>query len=84
MSHLPRTGIGDIRVISYAAPGQLRGESIPREVGDGVYEATATLSRAGAWYFYVVVPSLGVKHTDLPFHSVVAVAGRARPRASGD
>jgi hypothetical protein len=80
--HRPRTGLTDVRVISYLAPGQLRGEAVAREVGEGVYETTTTLSRPGAWYFHVVVPSQRVKHTDLPFHSVVAVAAQADPQLS--
>jgi YVTN family beta-propeller protein len=74
----PRGGLGDVRVVGYLSPGQLRTELTPVEVSPGVFQATATPSRAGAWYFHVLVPSLGVKPSDLPFHSVVVEAAPRR------
>jgi YVTN family beta-propeller protein len=68
----PKTGLADVRVMWYLAPGQLRSLTFAREVGGGVYEVRAALPRAGAWYFHVDVPSLKVKSNDLPFHTVVA------------
>lgn len=77
----PRAGLADVRVLGYLAPGQLRTELSPVEVEPGTYQVTASLARPGAWYFHVVVPSLSVGPSDLPFHSVIAEAP-ARPAPS--
>jgi DNA-binding beta-propeller fold protein YncE len=71
----PRTGLGDVRLLHYRAPGHDRVEVPAREVGEGVYEATARLGAPGAYYLYVSAPSLRVPYGELPFRSVVAAAG---------
>jgi len=73
----PKAGLTDLRLVSYLAPGQLRSEVTPRETSPGVYEAAAAPARPGAWYFHVLIPSLGVKASDLPFHSVLVEPARA-------
>jgi hypothetical protein len=71
VTRAPRAGLAGVRLLSYLAPGQSRGEVAPREVAPGEYEAQLLLPRAGAFYLHVVVPSLAVKAADLPFHSVI-------------
>lgn len=84
----PHRDLGDVRIRYYVAPGDHRTELGARHVGDGVYEATTTLPRAGAYYVYVSVPSLGTTFGDLAFHtlavrsaSAVAGAGKEQARA---
>jgi YVTN family beta-propeller protein len=71
----PRTGLGDVRVVYYMAPGRERIAAPVREVADGVYETTVTLREAGAYYVYVAVPSVEVQFADLPFLSLIAETG---------
>jgi YVTN family beta-propeller protein len=77
----PRTGLADVRLLSYMAPGRHRIEAPVREVGHGVYEAMLTMPEAGAFYVHVTVPSAQIGAGDLPFLSVVAESG-TRPAAS--
>lgn len=76
----PATGLADVRVASYVAPGDLRTETTARELGQGRYEVTLTPARAGAWYVHLAIPSLQVKYGDLPY---LAIAVRADPMATG-
>ncbi|WP_119154249.1 cytochrome D1 domain-containing protein [Caldimonas tepidiphila] len=74
----PRTGLRDVTVSHFLAPGRQRREVPAREVGDGVYEAALALSGEGAYYIHVAVPSLGVGYRELPLLTL-----RAR-RPAGD
>jgi DNA-binding beta-propeller fold protein YncE len=71
-SRTPRTGLADVTVLQHRAPGLDRTVTTAREVGDGVYEATARLGPAGAYYLFVAVPSLGARWDQLPYRSLVA------------
>lgn len=61
----PRSDLADLRVL-VVQPGnwQRRAPAAPR--GDGVYEATVALPRAGVYYVYFEVPSLRLKPNQLP------------------
>ncbi len=72
----PQTGLSDVRVLYYAAPGQSRNEVPAREVEDGVYEAALSFPRSGAYYIYVASPSAKAKYADLPFLTLVATEGK--------
>lgn len=71
-THAPRTGLGDVRLLHYRAPGLDRTEVAAREIGGGVYEAKARLGAPGAYYLYVSAPSLKVPYAELPYRSVLA------------
>lgn len=77
----PRAGIADVRLVHFRAPGRDRAEVAAREVGEGVYEATARLGAPGAHYLYVGAPSLKVRFDELPYRSVVAVPPGGAPAA---
>jgi YVTN family beta-propeller protein len=81
-THAARTGLRDVKVLHYRAPGRDRTEVLAREVGGGVYEAPVRLGAPGAYYLYVSVPSLRVRADELPFRSVIAAAG-SRTAAAG-
>lgn len=70
----PKTGLGDVRLLHFRAPGHDRTEVTAKEVGGGVYEAKARLGPPGAYYLYVSAPSLKVPYAELPFRSVLAAA----------
>jgi hypothetical protein len=76
-THQPVAGLGDVTVLTYAAPGRQRAEVTAREVEDGVYEARPTLASAGAYYLYVSVPSRKVGYGGLPYRTLW-VAGTAK------
>ncbi|HZH12880.1 MAG TPA: cytochrome D1 domain-containing protein [Archangium sp.] len=81
-THEPVAGLGDVTVLTYAAPGRLRAEVTAREVEDGVYEARPTLASAGAYYLYVSVPSKKVDYGGLPYRTLwVASSGQKSPPA---
>lgn len=82
-THAARTGLRDVRVLHYRAPGQERTEVAAREVGGGVYEAPVRLGAPGAYYLYVAVPSLRVRPDELPFRSVIAGPRTAAASAGG-
>ncbi len=71
-THAPRTGLADVRMLHFRAPDFDRTEVAAREIGDGVYEATARLGPAGAYYLHVSAPSLRVPYGELPFRSLLA------------
>jgi DNA-binding beta-propeller fold protein YncE len=72
----PHRNLEDVRILYYVAPGEQRTELAARHVGDGVYEAVTTLPRAGAYYVYVSVPSLGASFGDVAFHTMAVRAAK--------
>lgn len=67
----PKTGLNDVKVFYYAAPGRFRSEALAREIQDGLYEADLHLRNNGAYYVYVSVPSLRLGYRDLPYRNVL-------------
>ncbi len=53
----PVTGLSDVRVLYYRAPGQGRRNIPAREIGDGVYEAEINVTLRGTYFVYVASPS---------------------------
>lgn len=81
----PRTGkvhagVTDASVLYFQAPEGSKERVAARDVGEGVYQADVPLPAAGAYYLYVGAPSLGLKHTDLPYRTVLA----AKPKPAGE
>jgi YVTN family beta-propeller protein len=79
----PKSGLNDVRVLSYLAPGRHRAETTAREVGAGVYEARLRLTEAGVHYVHVAVPSARVGYQDLRQLSLIAGAMPARAGTPG-
>jgi hypothetical protein len=48
-------------------------------VGDGLYEATVQAHMAATYYVFVGAPSKGLRYTDQPFLSLMALAAPAQP-----
>ena len=67
-----KEGLKDVNVMYFLAPGRHRTQTIAREVGDGVYEATLSLKESGAWYVHVAVPSMKIGFMDLVQFSLLA------------
>jgi YVTN family beta-propeller protein len=81
-SGAPQAGLRDVLVTSYGVPGRNRTVRHAVDLGDGRYEVRVAVERAGAWYLFLAVPSLGVEPNQLPFRTLdVAAPGGAAPRA---
>ncbi|HSB73905.1 MAG TPA: YncE family protein [Candidatus Methylomirabilis sp.] len=74
-----RTGLADVRVLYFRAPGHDRTEVRAEEAGDGVYQAMLPITRPGAYYVYVAVPSERVGYADLQFFTMMATTGATAP-----
>jgi hypothetical protein len=68
----PRTGIRDVGALYYLATGRTRRHAMAKEAGEGIYEVALPALKGGAYYVYVVVPSLKVGHLDLPYFTLIA------------
>lgn len=77
-SREPRNGLADVRVLYHVVPGGPKLEAEATARGDGVYEAAARVDRPGAWYFFVSVPSLKVKPSDVPYRGLVVEAQKGK------
>jgi hypothetical protein len=76
--HQRVSGLEDVRVLTYVAPGRQRTEVAAREVEAGVYEAPLTLASAGAHYVYVAVPSKKVRYGGLSYRTLWVHASHAK------
>jgi YVTN family beta-propeller protein len=76
----PRTGLADVRVMYFLAPGRNRTEVRAREVGDGLYEALLPVAWPGAYYVHVAVPSEKVGFDDLPYFTMMVTGAAAPPK----
>jgi hypothetical protein len=65
----PAEGAGQdlgVHTLTVLAPGTWHKRIDARPVGEDVYEVPVSLPRAGVYYVYVEVPSLGITYKDLP------------------
>jgi hypothetical protein len=62
----PRTGLADVRVVSFLAPNRERREVIARETAEGVYEAEVLLHEQGAYYVQAASATARFGLNDLP------------------
>jgi YVTN family beta-propeller protein len=65
-----RAGLTDVRVSSHAVPGRHQHRTLARDLGDGRYEAEVPLTRAGVYYLFVSVDSLGIPPSEIPFRTI--------------
>lgn len=70
----PRTGLSNVRLVYYMAPGHNREQASVLEIGDGVYGASLSVPVSGAYYVHVAVPSAKVEFGDLALLSLIAQA----------
>jgi YVTN family beta-propeller protein len=63
----PRSGLTDVRMLSFLVPGQRREERFAREVKPGVYEAKLEIPEHGAYEVYVSSRTLDKQYRDLAF-----------------
>lgn len=72
-----RSGLKDVRVLFYRAPGQYRTEVEAKEVRDGLYEAMLPIRYRGAWYVHVSSPSLNVRYGEMPYLTLMGMRKKA-------
>ncbi len=72
---LPRADIEDARVLYYRAPNFGRRTVTARHLGEGIYEVTLDLKRAGAYYVFVESPSENMSFRDLDYLTLLSVRG---------
>jgi len=75
-SGVPRTGIADLRVRIMLASGRQRSETVAREVGGGVYEASLTVEEPGAYFVHTASATLGKRFGELPYLTLYTPAPR--------
>lgn len=62
----PKVGLKDVRVLALLAPGVWQKREWARSVGDGIYEMSLSVPRAGVYYLFFECPSLKVRFDQLP------------------
>lgn len=78
-SGAPRTGLRDVRVLTFLSPGHRQKRQIADEVGEGVYEVRFQAAEEGVWFVFLEVASAGLPFQRSPSLTVRAVSvGEAR------
>ena len=76
----PRRDLTGVKLLYHAASGGTRREAEARMGEDGTWEATVRVDRTGPWYFFVSVPSLNLKPSDLPYRGLVVEPPKEKSR----
>jgi hypothetical protein len=59
----PRSGVGDVRVVSFRVPGDDRAQSHAQPEADGFYRAEIAVPQSGTYYVFVEAPSVALVPT---------------------
>jgi DNA-binding beta-propeller fold protein YncE len=76
----PRTGLKDVRVLTFLSPGIWQQRQWANEVGKGLYEIRFKPPEAGVYFVFVEVASAGIPFQKSPF--LVLTAEAPKPQAS--
>ena len=76
--------VPDVSVLYYRADGSGRSMSPAQAVGDGVYEATVSVTEPATYYVFVQAPSRGLNYSDQPFLSLMALDMPAPRKAEAE
>lgn len=60
----PRTGLGDVNVLTFLAPGVWQQRQWATEVEEGVYEIDFTPPKSGIYYIFLQIQSLGLTYNE--------------------
>jgi hypothetical protein len=74
----PRTGLKDVRVLAFLAPGIWQQRQWANEVGQGVYEVHVKPPESGIYYVFVEVASAGLTFQKSPYMVLSAEAPQAQ------
>jgi YVTN family beta-propeller protein len=73
----PQPDLKGVSVLHVMAPGTAKVTIPAVHVSEGVYEASLPVPRTGSYFVYVGCASKNVKHTDLPYLTLVASPEKA-------
>jgi hypothetical protein len=62
----PKSGLKDVRVLTFLTPGIWQHRDIATSLGNGVYEIKINVPQAGVYMVFVESTSMGVRYKDLP------------------
>lgn len=68
----PRTGLRDVRVLTFLSPGTWQQRHWADEVGDGVYEIRFNPPEPGLYFVFLEVPSAGITFQTSPLQVLQA------------
>jgi YVTN family beta-propeller protein len=71
----PKVGLKDVAVLAALAAGTWQTRAVAQPVGEGIYEVAFTPPKAGVYYVFFQVPSLGLRFDQLPSLILHAVEG---------
>jgi len=79
-----RSGVKDVRVVSFRVPGDDRSQSIARPGADGFYETEIAVPDSGTYYLFVEAPSVALVPTagrliQVPRQDAAADLSRGKP-----
>jgi hypothetical protein len=74
----PKPGLGDVRVLTFLAPGVWQQRHWASDLGDGLYEISFRPEEEGVYYVFLQVASAGLDLQKSPHLTLVA-----RPSAAG-
>ena len=60
----PRTGVEDVRVLTFRAPGTNQRRQPAHQVGNGVYQVDFVAPEAGVYYAFLESASLGLRYNE--------------------
>jgi YVTN family beta-propeller protein len=63
----PKSGLQDVRVLTFLSPGVWQRRDIAKSIGDGVYELKINVPQTGVYMLFVESTSMGVRFVDLPY-----------------
>ncbi|MBI5443289.1 MAG: cytochrome D1 [Deltaproteobacteria bacterium] len=79
----PGGGAEEILTLVTRPPGNWQQRKHATRLEDGTYELTLNVDRAGAYYVYFAIPSLGILPSQLPFLSLRATPAATPAAAKG-
>jgi YVTN family beta-propeller protein len=77
-----RSGLRDVRVLTFRAPGRDQRRQPARQVGDGVYQVDFVPPKAGVYYAFVECDSLGLRYNESR-QLILVAKGRPRQPSAG-
>lgn len=75
----PLTGLQDLQIMVYLAPGIWHRRDVAEEVAEGVYRVRPVLPRTGVYYLHVEIPSLAMRLSN-PQYLVLQAVPEAVPK----
>jgi hypothetical protein len=77
-SGAPKTGLDDVRALTFLSPGLSQERQWAAGLGDGLYEVTFRPQGEGLYYVFIEVPSVGLELKKSPHVTLFAKPGGSR------